>query len=175
MQKQTDFLDVLTDTVHEYIQALSRPLEYLKLLRIGFESYRGVPGSRDDTLKGGVIAYIEKNGDHDAKQMWDYLEQGERLASKINALVAKGQVYGFAEYDQCRRSIEMLLWQHKRLQAVALMVGSTCSNWDHPIVQQSIENMLTVQPEDIDNDLKGHDVAFIEFINKNYKHIYTGT
>mgnify|MGYP000861038424 CR=1 FL=1 len=174
-QKQTDFLDILTDTVHEYIEALSRPQEYLKFLRIGFESYRGLHGSEDDSLKGGVISYIEKNGEHDAKRMWKYLEPSGRLASKVNALVARGQVYGFAEYDQCRRSVEMLLWQHQRLQVVASMIGSTSLNWANPMVQQSIENMLTVQPENVVQLLKEHDVDFIEFVNTNYKRIYAGT
>lgn len=175
VQKQTDFLDVLTDAVHEYIEALSRPQEYLKFLRIGFESYRGLHGSADDSLKGGVITYIEKNGKHDAQRMWEYLELSGRLASKLNALVARGQVYGFSQYDQCRRSIEMLLWQHQRLQVVASMIGSTSLNWANPMVQQSIDNMLTVQPEDIASLLNIHNKAYIEFVNANYKRIYVRT
>lgn len=174
-QKQTDFLDALTDTFHEYIEALSRPQEYLKLLRIGFESYRSLHAREDDSLKGGVIAYIEKNGEHDAKQMWEYLESSGKLASKVNALIARGQVYGFIEYDKCRRSIEMLLWQHQRLQIVASTIGGTNLNWANPIVQESIEKMLTVQPEDVARLIKEHDIIFIEFVNTNYKRIYAGT
>jgi len=43
------------------------------------------------------------------------------------------------------------------------------------MVQQSIENMLTVQPENVVQLLKEHDVDFIEFVNTNYKRIYAGT
>lgn len=174
-QKQIDFLDVLTDKVHEYIEGLSRPKGYLKFLRICFECYRGLNGSADDSLKGGVIAYIEKNGEHDAKRMWEYLESSGQLASKINALVAGGQVYGFVEYGQCRRSIDMLHWQHQQLQVVASIVRSTTLNWENPMVQQSIENMLTVQPDDVARLIKEHKIAFIEFVNTKYKRIYAGT
>ncbi|MGC4403679.1 hypothetical protein [Methyloversatilis sp. MC4-4] len=147
----------------------------MKFLQIGFVSYRNLHATEDNGLKDGVIAYIEKNGERDAKRMWGYLEPSRRLASKLNALVARGQVYGFAQYDQCRRSIEMLVWQHHRLQVVASMIGSTSQNWANPMVQQSIDNMLTVQPEDIARLLKEHNLAFIEFVNANYKRIYAGT
>jgi len=35
--------------------------------------------------------------------------------------------------------------------------------------------MLTVQPEDIEEHLKKHNINFIKFVDDNYKDIYKGT
>ena len=69
----------------------------------------------------------------------------------------------------------MLLWQHNRLQAVAAVIGSQNMNWDNPEVMKSIENMLTVDPDSVDQYIKESNLKFIGFVNENYTEIYAGT
>ena len=173
-QKQTDFLDELTDSVHEYMQALAPSIEFLKSIHIGFESHKGLqPQSEQE--HSHIIAYITARGTEDAKRMWEYLNNCNPLVARIQSLVARGQVYGFKKYGSCQDSTKMLLWQHQRLQAVALMIDSPTLNWQHPEVLKSIENMLTVQPNDIEEHFQKYSLEFISFVQENYKDIYAGT
>ncbi len=174
-KKQTDFLDELTDTVHEYTQALSRPLEFLKFIYIGFESHRNLSPEPDNDKYPHIIAYIKSRGAEDSEKLWEHLKRGNDLVAKIESLVVRGQVYGFKNYGICHDSVKMLLWQHRRIQVVASMIGSPSLNWNHPKVIKGIENMLTVQPEDIEKHLKKYNINFIEFVDDNYKDIYKGT
>lgn len=173
-QKQTDFLDQLTDSVHEYIQSLSHPIELVKFIHIGFENYNNLP-SNSNHQYSNIIAYITAKGDEDSKELWEPLNSASHLVAKIQALVAKGQVYGFMDFNKCQESIQMLLWQHQRLQVTALSIGSTSPNWEHPDVIKGIENMLTVQPDDIENHLQEYNLVFLSFVQKNYQSIFKGT
>lgn len=69
----------------------------------------------------------------------------------------------------------MLLWQHQRLQAVASIIGSTNLYWNNPEVMKAIENMLTVDPADVQAHLQKHNVEYINFVNENYRKIYSRT
>ena len=173
-KKQTDFLDQLTDSVHEYIQSLSRPVELVRIIHIGFESHENLPGNADHQYSH-IISYITARGSDDAKKIWEPLKSTSHLVAKIQALVAKGQVYGFIKFNTCQDSIKMLLWQHQRLQVVASFIGSPSFNWEHPKVIKGIENMLTVQPDDIENLLQKHNSEFLGFVQENYQSIFKGT
>lgn len=74
-KKQTDFLDELTDTVHEYIQLLAQPIEILKIVRIGIQSHASLPGNKIDIKHPDVIAYIENRGEENSKKLWSYLKE----------------------------------------------------------------------------------------------------
>lgn len=171
-QKQTDLLDELTDTVHEYLQQMVRPTEMLKFIRNYITSHAGLPTNRDDIKNPEVVAYIEKRGENDSKRLWEYLRGCDSYVAKIESLVAKGQVYDLLNYDVCQDTCKMLLWQHERLQVVASVIGSTTMNWDHPDVQKSIDNMLTVTPEDIEVHMAKQNKKYIKFVTENYRKIF---
>jgi len=173
-QKKTDFLDQLTDSVHEYLQSLSQPVELVKFIHIGFDSYKNLPSNLDHQ-HSNIIAYITDRGSEDSKRLWEPLNNTSHLVAKIQALVAKGQVYGFINFNMCQNSIKMLLWQHQRLQVVASLIGSTSLNWEHPEVIKGIENMLTVQPDDIESHLQKYNLELLSFVQENYQSIFKGT
>ena len=45
-------------------------------------------------------------------------------------------------------------------------------NWENPIVQNSLNNALAVNPEDIEKTLKEQDIIFLGFVKDNYRAIY---
>lgn len=172
--KQTDFLDQLTDAVHEYIQSLTRSVEFLKYIHIGFDSHRNPP-TNIDHKHSHVVAYITAKGNRDAEKMWEFLSSSDTLVAKVQALVARGQVYGLDDYPKCANAVKKLLWQHQRLQVVASMIGSPNWNWENPEVTRGIDNMLSVTPEDIEKYLQRENVEFLEFARSNYRSIFNGT
>ena len=171
-QKQTDFLDELTDTVHDYIQQLSQPIEMLKIIRIGIKSHANIINQDEITEHSDTIAYIKSRGKEDSIKLWEYLNKSDHSASKIQTLLAKGQVYDLNKYEICKDSCTKLLWLHTRLQGVASIIGSENMNWENPIVQNSLNNALAVKPEDIEKTLKEQDINFLVFVKDNYRAIY---
>jgi len=171
-QKQTDLLDELTDTVHEYLQLMVQPIEMLKFIRNYITSHVGLPTNRDNIKNPEVVAYIERLGKNDSKKLLEHLRECYSSVAKIQSLVAKGQVYGLLNYDVCQKTCEMLLWQHKRLQVVASVIGDKAMNWDHPDVQKSIDNMLKVTPESIKDHMDKQYKKYIEFVAENYREIW---
>lgn len=174
-QKQTDYLDELTDTVHEYIQTLASPIEILKIIYLGIESHRGMPTSKDYEKNSHVIAYIERRGKEDSEKLWAHLKTVEPLAARVKSLVARGQVYGFKNFPTCVNSIRMLLWQVNRLHGFAAIVGNSSWNWDNAEVIKTLEQILTVEPGDIETHLQKYNAEFLGFVGENYRQIYDGT
>lgn len=174
-QKQTDLLDELTDTVHEYLQLMVQPTQKLKFIRISIDCHVGLLTNRGNIKNPKVVAYIERLGKNDSKEIWEYIGGCNSSVAKIQSLVAKGQVYGLLNYDVCQDTCKVLLQQHERLQAVATVIGSTSMNWDNPDVQESIESMLKVTPEDIEVHMAKQNKKYIEFVAENYRAIFQNT
>lgn len=170
-EKRTEYLDELIDAVHEYIQALAAPVQSFKFIRIGIDSHSG------DVARYGAnapaIDYIGRRGKEDSAELWEKLSKANALIARVNALVAKGQVYGFQDFTSAANAIRMLLWQHERLQVVASMIDNSNLNWEHPQVVSALEKMLSIDPADIDAHLQKYDVEFLKFVEANYRQIYS--
>lgn len=172
-KKQTDFLDGLTDAVHEYIQALAAPLQTFKFVHIAIESHSG--NSTAHGANAPAIEYIQRRGKEDSVELWEKLNKANEAIARINSLVTRGQVYDFQDFSSGTDSIRMLLWQHERIQAVAAMIGNPNLNWENPRVIETLEKALTVDPADIDTHLQKYDIQFIQFVVTNYRRIYSDT
>ena len=171
-QKQTDFLDELTDTVHEYIQQMTQPIEMLKMVHIGIDSHSHITNENNTNEFSGPIAYIGRRGTDDAKQLWEYINQCNHSVSKIQSLLAKGQVYDLKKYNICNESCTNLVWQHKRIQGVASIIGSQYMNWDNPKVQTALKNVLAIKPSEIESSLREQNSIYLGFVKDNYSAIY---
>ena len=156
-QKQTDFLDGLTDKVHEYIQALSQSIHFLSTIHIRFESHKHFNVEPDQNPHSHIIKYIELHGKEDSGTLLKHMSNSNDLFALINSLSVRGQAYKFKNYTACREAVNMLLWQHNRLQAVASVIGSQHMNWNNPEVMKSIESMLTVEPDSVNKYIKEND------------------
>jgi hypothetical protein len=171
-QKQTDFMDEMTESVHEFINLLADAIEMVKFIKIRIESYAVVP-ELDRTLQNAeAIAYIQKHGKEDAKQLYDYLRPCVQPLSKIRSLVAKGQVFGFKNYHECQNACAMITWQYDRIQALCYMIGIVSLNWKNPTVQESLTNALSLDATDIKEEIKQQNAKFLTFVKDNYQTIY---
>ena len=172
-QNITVFLDKLTDEVHEYLQTMTTPVQVLKIIEIALKCYTP---QLDDAYKNNthanVISYITKKGKSDSILLFDSLNKCNQSKAKIQSLLAKGQIYNFEKYIDCYNSCQMLLWQHDRLQVVAAVIGSDSMNWDNPLVQNSIDNMLSVNSDDVQKHFSEQHIKYLEFTKANYHAAY---
>lgn len=171
-QKQTDFMDEITESVYEFIDLMADPIEIVKFVRIGIESYAGLPQLDQSLENPEAVAYIQKRGKEDAKQLYEYLKPCTQAMSKIHFLVAKGQVFGFKNYYECQDACAMITWQHERIQALCYMIGSESLYWKNPKVQESLRNVIALDPDDIKKQIREQSVKFLIFVKDNYQTIY---
>lgn len=66
----------------------------------------------------------------------------------------------------------MLSWQHGKLQAVAVIIGSTSMYWQNPEVQKSLITLMQINPDEISTQLQAQNIEFLDFVKMNYEKIY---
>lgn len=171
-QKQIDFMDDITESVHEFIDSLLAPIEMVKYIKIGIESQAGMPNLDTEIENPGVVAYIQRRGKEDSKRLYEYLKSCSPPLARIRSLSAKGQVLGLKNYKDCYNACSMLTWQHDRIQALCYMIGSDSLYWRNPKVQESISKVLQLDPEDIKKGIEEQNVKFLAFVKENYERVY---
>jgi len=173
-QKHMEFMDELTDTVLEYIQAMEAPIQILEFVKIDIEAYSETKSLQEKNIKNaGVITYIEKNGKADQIRLNEYLDKVRPIKSRMNSLAVKGQVLGFGNYKQCYDACTMLAWSHGQLEAFAVLIGSAHLNWQNQEVQQTLDKVMTVDAKTIKENLEKQNSVFLEFVKQIYQILLT--
>lgn len=165
-------MDEITKSFHEVISLMAAPIEMVKYVKIGIESYAGFYQLDQSLENPEAVAYIQKRGEADAKRLYEYLKPCEEPLSRIRFLVAKGQVFGFKNYNECQNACAMIIWQYDRIQALRYIIGSASLNWNNPKVQESLRNVITLDAGDIEKQIKEQSVKFLTFLKDNYQAIY---
>jgi len=171
-QKQIDFMDEITDSVHEFINSMVAPIEMVKYIKIGIESYAGAPNLDPQIGNPEAVAYIQKEGKEDSKRLLEYLKSCGPSLTKICSLSAKGQVLGLKNYTDCQNACSMLTRQHNRIQVLCYQIGSTSLNWRNPKVQELLSEVLQLNHEEIKKEIEAQNVRFLTFVKENYEKIY---
>ena len=173
-QKHMEFMDKLTDTVHEYIQAMGVPIQILEFVKIGIQAYSETESLQKNNIKNaGVIKYIGENGKADQIRLNEYLDKVRSIKSRMNSLAVKGQVLGFDNYKQCYDACEMLAWSHGQLEEFAVLIGSAHLNWQNQEVQQTLDKIMTVDAKTIKGNLEKQNSVFLEFVKQTYQTLLT--
>jgi hypothetical protein len=170
-QKQVDFMDDLTDSVHEFINSLAGPIEMVKYIKIGIESYVGMPDLDTEIKNPEAVAYIQRQGKDDSKRLYEYLKACSPALTRIRSLSAKGQVLGLKNYKDCYNACSMLTRQHDRIQALCYMIGSDSLYWKNPKVQEFLSKVIQVDPEEIKKGVEEQNAKFLAFVKENYEKI----
>lgn len=171
-QKQTDFMDEITNSVHEFVMAMSAPTEMVKYIKIGIESHSRAPGLPSGIENPEAVAYIQKNGKEDSKMLIEYLNLCRPSLAKIRSLSAKGQVLGFKNYEQCQTACTMLAWQHERVQALCYIIGNPSLYWQNHEVQKLLSKGIQLDSEEIRRQLEEYNTMFLIFVKENYRRIF---
>lgn len=164
-QNQMQFMDELTDTVHEYIQAMDAPTQKLEFVKIGVVAYTETELLKgNDKKNAGVIQYIEKNGKAESARLSESLGKVQPITSRMISLATKGQVLDFNNYKQCYDACTMLAWSHRQIEAFASLIGDTNLYWENEEVQKTLDKVMTVNTETIKDNLEKQNTAFLEFV-----------
>jgi hypothetical protein len=173
-KREAEFLDAMIEAVHAYIAEMPKPVMLLEMAKIGMASHAPTweDGDEADIAVKGAIAYIQKNGERDAKRMLDVLEAVQPSVIKLRSLATKGQVFGFDGYVKCHNAVARLTWHFDRIEAFGALIGSPTWNWEHPEVLRHLKDMMAIDPDDIRNSLRENNIAVLEFAGATYKRIY---
>ncbi len=171
-QKQIEFLDRLIETIHEYIQAMVIPIQIWEFSKLGINTHSEIQKKheRQFTLDG-MIDYINKNGKEDQRQLNLYIDKVRPIKSRLDALAAKGQMFGFGNYTQCFNACTMLSWSYGQLEACAMLLGSSHLNWQNQLVQETMNKIVSIDAEDIRRNIQSQNCILLEFAREAYADI----
>jgi hypothetical protein len=87
-------------------------------------------------------------------------------------LSGKGASFGFKHYNECQNACAMITWQYERIQALCSIIGSGSLYWKNPKVQETLSKVVSLDPDDIERQIKEQHVKFLIYIKDSYKTIY---
>lgn len=170
-KSKVDFLDLLTDAVHAYIEELSGPIEMTRYVQIAVDSF-SEDGATGGARIDGAIAYIRSHGDEDGKRFFGYLERCNPHLAKIRSLVAKGQVLGFSDYQLCQSTCGSLISYHEKMLGLCSIIGQTSTNWTHPRIRNLLERVLEINAVEIKKGVELQSAAYLTFVKHCYAQVY---
>lgn len=173
-KREAEFLDALIEATHTYIAETPKPITLLEMAKIGMKSHAPTRESGDEANKAvkGAIAYIQSNGEQDAKRLLGVLETVQPATIKLRSLTAKGQVFNFDGYAKCQNAVAALTWHFDRIEAFMAMIGSPTLNWENPEVLQNLKDVMAIDPDEMRKSVQDNNVVIIEFASGAYKRIY---
>ncbi len=170
-QKHVNFLDELTDTVHAFILSMSGPVTSLKFAKISIDAHSYVHKDSTDKKNVGAIEFIKKDGKVSRESIQKQLEAVRPILSKMKALVAKGQILGMRNYSKCQNACNMLEWSYNQIEAFSSIIGNENLNWDNPEVQETLDKILAVDPEQIFENMSEQNSEYLLFAKQAYQNI----
>lgn len=170
--KHIEFLDELTDTIHDFILSMSEPIAYLGFAKIEIDCFTGIHNQDEDIKNPEAVAFIKKSGKCYSDKVRKSLSAVRMTVSKMKALVAKGQILGIDNYSQCQEACSMLEWSYNQIEVFCYIIGNQSLNWRNPKVQETLNKALLVNHEDINNNLTQQNVEFISFAKQAYNAVY---
>lgn len=170
--KITELLDRLTDSVHEFVQSISAPVQHVSFIHIGMESCKYDREINNNLAYPEAIRFIEKEGRENSARLMESLNASENSNLRIRSLLIKGQIYGIENYEECMKACNLIVWQYDRLQALRSMLRGQNMNWEHPKVIEQLGKVLEITAEDINKHLSENQMVFLNFVQSAYKKLY---
>jgi hypothetical protein len=168
-QKQIEFLDNLIETMHEYIQGMATPIQLWEFSKLGINAHSEIHEKHPLHFPlEGIVSYINKNGERAQAKLNMHLDKIRPIRSRLDALAAKGQIFGFDNYASCLNACNMLSWSHGQLEACAMLLGSSSLNWENELVQQTMSKIISVDAEDIRKNMQTQNCILLEFAREAY-------
>ena len=133
--------------------------------------------SKDPTLdpnnkNAGIIEFIDKQGENQSNTLLKELKPCIQPVTKIRSLAAKGQIFGFENYEDCQAACKILGWQYDQINTLGYIIKKNSMNWDHPEVQSLLKKVNAIKFEEIEERLTNSNLQFLTFAKKNYTKIY---
>lgn len=173
-KRQAEFLDELIEATHTYVVEVQKPIEMLRMAKIGMAAHvqDWARGTDEDKAVAGAIAYIQKRGEEHGNRLAALLAESESPMVRLRTLAAKGQVFGFTNYTRCQSAVAVLTRQQERLVSFLTMIQSATWNWEHPEVRDLLVKVMAIDPDEMRTSISQNNIALLEFAQQTYQRIY---
>ena len=160
------FLSDLLDATHSYIEAIEYPLGMAKVIKIKVES------QLDEDEYEKLKDYIKSDGAVDGQTMYTYLKEILPHTTRLKAMSAKGQIYGFVDYHMIQSACHNLVSVTDKLSGVCSIIGMTNLPWDNQEIEQTVRMVLSTVSEDFESITQEANVKIIKYIEAEFKDTY---
>ncbi|ELB2157604.1 hypothetical protein QNZ88_004498 [Vibrio parahaemolyticus] len=164
--------DELITEVNEFIRHSVVPAQIVKFSHIRFESHKDYIELDKSLPHPEVVYVINEFGNDLSKQLIAALEPCGQNSSRIKSLLVRIQLHQPLGFEDCINACNYIVWQHDRMQAFAMTLGSPHMNWENPMVAKSVENSLAITAENIEEHTNENYANLLKYITKTYDIIY---
>lgn len=166
------YWDQLTNSVHEFADAISHAIMLVRFIRFGFEAHTTDKSSEQNRLNG-ALAYAAKYGSENAKELSESLEKCAPLVANIRTLKAKGSMFSIPNYNRCGHSIRLLLWNYDRIALFKILLTDQNLNRENKRVRELYLEILKINDEELSRSVTKDRDELLEFAKSRYKHLLT--
>ena len=168
-RRRLQFLDDLNNVLHEYTikmnLALSRFATVQYILNISKECWD--PDNTSDTF--WFASFIRADKGSIADMLNSSLTNAEPARVSLEAIVSKGRIYRFKEYQACQGACMMVANVFTRLKGFADgMVNASHSYFENPEVKRIYEKILALSPEELHKQLQDNFSIILAYIETNW-------
>ena len=168
-QKYIEFIEAITNTVHEYILLMRDPVTHLDMARISISSRQRADTESSALQSQALVDFIEREGRERSQVIWDSLALVKPVLSRLQSLSVKGQALGMVGYERCFNACRMLEWSYNQLEAFCAIIRSPHMNWEHPEVQKNLKTAASIEPSALRSNLATQNVEIVGFAKDVYK------
>ena len=152
---------------------MQKPLARIDITHVGFRCHESPDATGDEASKrrAGAIAYIEKAGNSEKRELDLALEVVRTSLLKLQSLQAKGQVFQLVEYKLCSEAIANLQSVHQQAQGFGglLMPGW---EWGNSEIGAFLDATLAMDPRAMRQQLNTANAAILAFVRDSYARLY---
>lgn len=144
------FLDGLTGEIFYYNSEIRNCIDVLKFFIVDIE-YKSYDVQQEKTYsdESGIVKYIKAHGVERSKLIFNYLDKARLVSSRIEALMIKGQFYGFDEFENLSESIKGLFEVGKGIESYAFILGNDSMYLANEDIQKSLAKIVNICPSEI--------------------------
>ena len=168
-EKELEFIHALTDAINELLLQLPIPITYFELAKIGIGARDGLGPKYRGLENAGPIEFIETRGPEYGKRILESLTPIRMIVGNTQALVTKGQMFGFPDYDRCLNVVNQLTGAFRQIEGFAVLIASDHMNWENSKIQNTLTKVLAIEPEAIRKSLEAQSLEITDYARTIYK------
>jgi len=165
---QIDFLDGLTEAVHRFILEFSNVTQVLDIVQLAIECHEE---PSDQAPWESIKKYIDKKPHSELASLRHYLNQCQEPLSRVQALVAKGQIFDLPNYDECKRAWDKIEHRYSEVQWFQRFIEKQSWYWQNPEVQASADDAARVDSSELRETIKQANSEYLKFATETYSRL----
>jgi hypothetical protein len=166
-KQKTELLDKLTTAVYYFKNHLVHPTVWFEVIKIDFQKNFPEYSKNQEQV---AMNFISEKGKMYSNRLEESLKDCKEKRYEVENLIIQVEILNFIDHKNCSDACYQIIDQYSELATLAIDVGNI--NCTPVKAVATLDKVLTLNYEQIIDDLHKEHEKYLEFAIKNYKRIY---